>query len=217
MATENLTQSNPPLKALRTTQLEGTETFHFDGSPTNSSANSFWRWAYSNLVANNLRGHLAEYLVACDLGLNQGTRVEWDECDLRLPTGVRIEIKSAAYLQSWGQKDFSKITFKIAPSCAWDRKTQTRSKTPARHSDIYVFCLLNHKDKESLDPKNLNQWDFFVLPTSKINEKLGNQENISLSALKRLAPAQCRFGEINRAVAEFMNAENTAHQDSQDD
>ena len=213
MTAEAPTQSNP-FKALRIKQLDGSEPFHFEGNPTNCSVNSFWRWAYSNLVANNLRGHLAEYLVACDLGLNEGTRVEWDECDLRLPTGIRIEIKSAAYLQSWGQKDFSNITFSIAPSRAWDRKTKTRSKTSARHSDVYVFCLLNHKDKESLDPKNLEQWEFFVLPTSKINEKLGNQENLSLSRLKKLGPTRCRFGDINKAVAEFMNTENAPPSDS---
>ena len=77
MTAEAPTQSNP-FKALRIKQLDGSEPFHFEGNPTNCSVNSFWRWAYSNLVANNLRGHLAEYLVACDLGLNEGTRVEWD-------------------------------------------------------------------------------------------------------------------------------------------
>ena len=214
MTAETTTQLNP-LKALRIRQLDGSEPFHFDDNPANCSVNSFWRWAYSNLAANNLRGHLAEYLVACDLGLNEGTRVEWDECDLRLPNGIRIEIKSAAYLQSWGQKDLSSITFKVAPSCAWDRKTQARSKTPERHSDFYVFCLLKHKDKESLDPKNLDQWEFFVLPTSKINEKLGNQENLSLSRLKKLEPTRCRFGEINRALGAFMKTENAAAPDNQ--
>lgn len=126
-----------------------------------------------------------------------------------------IEIKSAAYLQSWGQKDLSSITFKVAPSCAWDRKTQARSKTPERHSDFYVFCLLKHKDKETLDPKNLDQWEFFVLPTSKINEKLGNQENLSLSRLEKLEPTRCRFGEINGAVAASMKAENAEAPGSQ--
>jgi hypothetical protein len=45
---------------------------------------------------------------------------------------------------------------------------------------------------------------------------LGNQESISLSALKKLGPALCRFGEINKAVAELMNTENTAPQHTQD-
>ena len=68
--------------------------------------------------------------------------------------------------------------------------------------------------KYALDPKNLEQWEFFVLPTSKINEKLGNQENLSLSRLKKLGPTRCRFGDINKVVAEFMNTENATPSDS---
>ncbi|MDM8523410.1 hypothetical protein QUF80_08570 [Desulfococcaceae bacterium HSG8] len=33
--------------------------------------------------------------------------------DLETHDGIKIEIKSAAYVQSWHQKDYSKITFRI--------------------------------------------------------------------------------------------------------
>ncbi|MEC4572858.1 hypothetical protein [Streptomyces virginiae] len=34
-----------------------------------------------------------------------------------------------------------------------------------RRSDVYVFCLLEHLDKPTLDPLDLSQWAFHVLPT----------------------------------------------------
>jgi len=43
---------------------------------------------------------LAEYLVATVLGLNQGVRNEWDAYDLETEAGLKIEVKSAAYIQS---------------------------------------------------------------------------------------------------------------------
>ncbi len=201
MASNQLQQ---PLGALKVQQLHGNEPFHMDGNATGHCVTSFWGWAYSNLAANNLRGHLAEFLVASDLGLTLGTRVEWDDCDLTLPTGTRIEVKCAAYLQSWRQKQLSNITFSIAPSCAWDRRLQARSQVATRNSDLYVFCLLNHKDKSTLDPTNLNQWEFFVVPTALINDELGNQKTLTLSALKKLTPRSCRFGEISKSVSDVL-------------
>jgi hypothetical protein len=32
---------------------------------------------------------------------------------------------------------------------------------------LYVFCLLAHKDKSTLDPLNMDQWQFFVLATEE--------------------------------------------------
>ncbi len=58
----------------------------------------FWRWAASDLVSNTLRGILAEYIVACALDLPQEVRVEWDAFDLKTAQGLKIEVKSAAYL-----------------------------------------------------------------------------------------------------------------------
>ena len=42
----------------------------------------FWRWAHSDLLTNTERGILAEYIVACALGVHGGTRIAWDRYDL---------------------------------------------------------------------------------------------------------------------------------------
>src|SRR5208337_3009284 len=82
---------------------------------------SFWRWIGSDLVSNSMRGVLAEYLGARALGLYvDGIRSEWDACDLVMPGGLKIEVKSAAYIQTWPQKELSKISFLVRRTKGWD-------------------------------------------------------------------------------------------------
>ncbi len=81
----------------------GDEPLHIDGQPLAANVLSFWQWSASDLISNTMRGRLAEYLVACALGVADGVRVEWDAYDLRTPSGIKVEVKSAAYVQSWRQ------------------------------------------------------------------------------------------------------------------
>jgi hypothetical protein len=77
----------------------------------------FWSWAFSDLRQNNIRGHLAEYIVGLGLGVPLTVRSSWDDYDLEVPPGqlaggpVRLQVKSAAYLQAWEQRKPSAITF----------------------------------------------------------------------------------------------------------
>jgi len=194
------------LRALEVKQLEGSECFRHRGVAIPQNIIDFWRWAYSNLAANNLRGHLAEFLVASDINVAKETRVEWDDYDLRTQSGIKIEVKSAAFLQSWGQSKHSSITFGIAPSRAYDTEADKRMKTSTRSAEVYVFCLLAHKDKQTLDPTNLDQWEFYVLPTQKLSEELGNQQTLSLGRLLSLGPAKCSYGEISDTIEHVVRA-----------
>ncbi len=154
-----------------------------------------------------MRGHLAEFLVASDLKIAHGVRVEWDDCDLRTSlagNGVKIEVKSAAYLQAWGQAKHSVISFGIAPARAYNSKIGARESQSARNSTVYVFCLLAHRDKQTLDPINLDQWEFYVLPTQKLTDELGNQKTLSLNRLLRLGPIKCRYGGVSKAIEKVL-------------
>lgn len=100
---------------------KGDEEFQNTGQAINAVLIDFWRWSASDLVSNATRGILAEYLVACAIGIADGARVEWDAYDLLIPktdnrAEIRIEVKSSAYLQSWQQKKLSKIIFSIRPT-----------------------------------------------------------------------------------------------------
>jgi hypothetical protein len=111
---------------------------------------NFWRWYASDLVSNATRGVLAEFSVASALGVADGVRVEWDAFDIRTRTGIRVEVKSAAYCQSWQQNRLSDICFGIAPTLGWDASTNTSGSELARQSDVYVFCVLHHLGKATL-------------------------------------------------------------------
>lgn len=163
----------------------------------------FWRWSSSDLVGNTLRGILAEYIVACALGVTDTGRVEWDAFDLRMPSGTTLEIKSAAYLQSWQQKAPSKIKFGIAPTRALDEATNSYAEKRKRQADIYVFCLLHHQDKATLDPLDMNQWAFYPLAAAALDAKMPVQKSITLASLLKMNPVQCAYEELAQAIAEM--------------
>jgi len=168
---------------------------------TNFKLMDFWRWAASDLVSNAMRGVLAEYIVATALGLDTGMRTEWDAFDLLTKDGKRIEVKSAAYIQSWGHKELSKIIFGIRPTKGWDAITNTVSVDLKRQADIYVFCLLSHQRQNTINPLDLDQWDFYVLGSRILNEAYPVQKTIGLSGLQKLNPVHVKYSGIAQAVS----------------
>ncbi|MCB0035653.1 MAG: hypothetical protein KDE51_16585, partial [Anaerolineales bacterium] len=110
------------------------------------------------------------------------------------------EVKSAAYLQSWAQKKLSTIQFNIKPTHSWDDETESRSLTKARQADVYIFCVLHHTDKATVDPLNLDQWRFYLLSTKSLNKAAGEKKSISLSTLKKRHPIEATYSEIKAAL-----------------
>lgn len=90
-----------------TARLEGRERF----CGLDATVADFWRWAFSDLRDNIIRGILAEFLVARAVGDERGQRIGWDNFDVLAPDGTRIEVKCSAFLQSWAQKRSSQLTF----------------------------------------------------------------------------------------------------------
>ena len=108
---------------------------------THPNKQEFWEWAYDDLLANTTRGVLAEYIVAKALGIRDTKRLEWDQYDLDID-GDKVEVKSAAYVQTWEQTRSSVIAFGIRPAKGWDARTNTAATSVQRCADVYVFCLL---------------------------------------------------------------------------
>src|SRR6266849_7963203 len=128
----------------------GTEHFHGAGLDSKMTLLDFWQWAYSDLLSNTNRGRLAEFIVARALGLGfTDVRTEWDRFDLVTHTNLRVEVKSAAYVQSWFQKKLSDICFVVSARRGWDATTNEMEATPRRHAEAYIFALLAHQDKTS--------------------------------------------------------------------
>ncbi len=82
--------------------------------------------------------------------------------------GFRIEVKSAAYLQSWNQKALSPISFSVAPALGWDAKAGARSKEKIRPADVCVFCLQSLPTTKA-DARRLTQPAFAQLRTNDTN------------------------------------------------
>ena len=159
----------------------------------------YWQWSTADLVSNVTRGVLAEFIVALSLDMHKDVRTEWDAYDLKYED-CKIEVKSSAYIQSWQQKDFSKILFSIKKTKLWDYRTNKLSELSRRQSDVYVFCLLKHKDQSTINPLNLNQWDFYVISTLKLNEIMPNAKSITLRKLEGIDSKKCSFKKLKQYI-----------------
>ncbi|MFF5988035.1 hypothetical protein [Prauserella flavalba] len=179
----------------------GDEPFLHGGRRLGPDLREFWSWASSDLIGNAMRGVLAEYVVGLALGcLHGGPRQEWDAADLRTRDGIRVEVKSSAYLQSWQQRRPSTLVFDIRPTTGWDATTNTFATERKRQADVYVFSVFTATDRAVADPLDLDQWDFYVMSTDRLNDAVGEQKSIRLTSLLRHAPRECDFGGLAAAV-----------------
>ncbi len=178
----------------------GEELFHYNFKKLDFSLEQFWQWGYSDIIGNTVRGILAEYIVAKASGLTEKVRTEWDAFDLLTEKGLKIEVKSASYIQTWYQKKYSEISFSIRKTKYWDENTNLLAQESKRQADIYVFCLLKHKVQETLNPLDLNQWDFYILPSSVIDKEMGDSKRITLKKLMSLVPVKSDFGNLKRNI-----------------
>ena len=162
----------------------------------------FWTRSESDLLSNTTRGLLAEYIVGIALGCTDGTvRREWDAFDLLTESGLRIEVKSSAYLHSWQQKSASAIKFAVGPATAWFAETNSYAEVRERSADVSVFCLFTTADRAVADPLDVDQWTFYVASTTHINAAIGEQKTITLASLRsRVQPLETGFGGLLAAV-----------------
>jgi hypothetical protein len=146
----------------------------------------FWAWALSDLRGNTVRPMLAEFLVARALGAASRPRIEWDAFDVVTPGGIRVEVKSSAYVQAWAQARPSSIRFGGLNGRTWD-VTAGYAESATYNADVYVFALVTAREHTSYDPLDLAQWTFWVLPR-RVVEATG-QRSMALSRVEELAVA----------------------------
>ena len=139
-----------------------------------------------------MRGVLAEFIVAKALDLvGEAPREAWAKFDLQTESGLKIEVKSAAYVQSWAQQRLSRIEFRYVATRAWDADTNKQEDVAIRHADLYAFALLQHREKRSIGPMDLDQWRFYAAATKAIAARERSQHSISLKSLE----AHCGAGD----------------------
>ncbi len=160
----------------------------------------FWSWAFSNLQMNDVRGVFAEWMVAKLLDIPLSMRDSWGECDLVARGGVRIEVKTSAYLQAWAQKQPSRIVFAGLKGRRLNTRTNQYARTATYNADIYVFCVQIEKDPDRWDALDLDQWRFYLMTRLDIEQL--DQKSLSLGALAKMCP-EMRANEF-RAKATAM-------------
>lgn len=189
------------LGAINVRRRAGSERFHTRGYAFDFDMLGFWQWAYSDLLDNAGRGVLAEYVVGQALGVaSTGVREQWAPHDLVSKNGLRIEVKSAAYLQSWDQRQLSSVRFSAAKTRAWDKRSGRYAEQFRRQADVYVFALLAHADKETVDPLDLSQWEFYVISARLLDRHMSDRRSITLSSLQSVAGQGISFEGLKEAI-----------------
>ena len=148
------------------------------------TVSDFWAWAYSDILSNLNRSIFAEFLVAYALDVTDEPRVEWDAVDVKYEN-ITIEVKSAAYVQSWKQSKHSTISFDIAKKKSWIAETNEYLPESSRFSDCYVFCL--YVETEKVNVLDIIGWRFYVVPTKIINDVYGEQKSVSLRKVQNIS------------------------------
>ncbi|QDU65456.1 hypothetical protein [Engelhardtia mirabilis] len=188
------------LGRVQATQKSGSEAFRDGQGSRDFALRDFWAWNQSDLLSNLCRAAFAEFIVARALSADTSTvRDEWGTYDLRAASGLKVEVKTSGFLQSWHQNSLSEPSFSIRPARAWHPDKNTFGSDVRRHADVYVFALLAHKDKATVDPMDLSQWRFYVVSTATLNSAKPKAKTLSLSALEGLA-GPVSFDEVASAV-----------------
>lgn len=198
------------LRRIPQVRRTGNEPFCDGGCPLGFDLLSFWQWSASDVVSNATRGVLAEYLVAHAIGAAGGVRDEWAACDLLDPRDMPIEVKSAAYIQSWHQERFSTITFNCSKTLAWDPETNRQDTVKCRQAKVYVFALLAHKDQATLNPLDVSQWEFYVVPTVVLDRRERSQHSITLKSLRDLHGEPVGYADLKRAIGKAAEVHDAA-------
>ncbi len=182
----------------------GDEQFTIKDLPHYLKLVDFWAWAYSDCINNTTRGVLAEFLVAVALGIDlRKPRDAWAKFDL-IYRKKGIEVKSASYHQRWFQKKMSNIQYNIPATRAWDEENNIQDKEAKRQADIYVLCLLSEKHRELVNPLNIDQWVYWVIPTKFFNERKRSQYSITYNSLIKEVGEPVSFSEIRKNVDKLI-------------
>lgn len=192
---------------------DGSEQLTFKDKELGSSVLDFWSWAYSDLIRNVNRGAFAEFIVLEAMNNQSGIthprtnfRVSMDAYDLLSPDGIRVEVKSSAYIQAWESEHPARISFRIAPAKSLDSSGNYSADSQyCRHSDVYVFCVWTAMSREQ-NILDLSSWDFYVIATKTLDQKVPNQKTITFQSLLSLHPRKVDYFGLYEAIRnEAMN------------
>ncbi|MFJ6214315.1 hypothetical protein ACIQGZ_13405 [Streptomyces sp. NPDC092296] len=171
------------------TPLEGSEAFRgMDGG----TVLDFWRYALPDLRTNTTRGLLAEFLVHRAVGA-VARNTEWESFDVLTPDGLKIEVKTSAYLQAWGQRRLSEIRFSRLRGRTWTPENGDATEQ-SYNADVYVFALHSALTHADYDPLDIGQWGFHVAPRALVQAT--GQASLGLASVRRLCGGPITYQQL---------------------
>ena len=180
--------------------MDGKEKFIFKNQELGFDMLDFWKFHFSNIY--DLQDKIAEFIVSKALGVDVAHNNEyWTLWDVTYRS-KRIEVKETSYYHSFNKdgKISKNRTFGITMANGSYDLAKSGNSLLCRQNDIYVFCLNTGETSETSYPLDLNNWEFYVVPTSIINEKCGNNKTISLGRIKSLGFIPKKYNELRKEI-----------------
>lgn len=179
--------------------------FTYNNEDTGITMLDFWKFQYSNIY--NMQEYIAEFIVAKALGLNTAHNQDWWTLYDIFYRNKRIEVKETSYYHAWNEdgKCSRQRTFGITKANSAYENEGTENHYE-RQNDIYVFCLNTGETRDSSYPLELSNWEFYIVPTSVINEKCNDQKRISLGRIKNMGFTAKRYSEIKATIDEIIDS-----------
>lgn len=185
--------------------LSSDTAFHSDKKPAIlngkiTHVTDFWRWAFSTLEDNTLRGIVGQYIVAWAIGADNVVHDSWQAYDLLAPNGRKIEVKTTSFAQIWkyGEKNRRPL-FVIKPTRYYTHEKGLEDKV-SYNADIYVLCYYSWTDSNSMDVTNISHWKFWVFSLSELLSILNGKKSISVKKLEQLCSKPLTAFELKDAV-----------------
>lgn len=184
--------------------MTGEEKFSLNGMELEMSMLDLWQFKYSNIY--NMQEVIAEYIVAKALEKEQADNdAYWTLWDIDY-RGKRIEVKETSYYHSFNKpgKISRQRVFGITKANS-NYEYEGEENRYERQNDIYVFCLNLGETAETSNPLNLDNWEFYIVPTNTINNNCGNNKTISLGRIKGMGFQAVKFNQIKKQIDEMID------------
>ncbi len=183
----------------------GIEKFKFNDKELEFGMLEYWQFHYSNIY--NLHDTIAEFIVAQALEINKAQNDQyWTLWDISY-RGKRIEVKETSYYHSFnanGSISKQRIFGIRKTNGSYDFEKAGTSDF-CRQNDVYVFCLNTGYDEESSYPLNLNNWEFYIVPTAFINENCGDNKTVSLGRIKSFGFLPLCYNQIKSHIDSLID------------
>jgi len=88
------------------------------------------------------------------------------------------------------------ISFSIRPTVGLIEDIGIYDNDRKWQSNANAFCLLKQKDKQTVNPLNLNQWQFYIVPTALLDKLIPAQKTIALSFFEKNDITPRNYSEI---------------------